>query len=298
MQSSGAITRWNLWAKNAGTLLVSALVLAAFLLGLASTVAAQDFRVDTEVFVGEEEEPIVETLTIFADGLVYDFLLGKQQETTIFDPHRGEFTLLDLDRQVKATVSTQDVLDYTFALEQHASQSSDAVFAAAASPNFQVTFESLEEKGVNVGKVVLTSKAIVYEVRGQVPQQPDSVRFYRHFADWYARLNSTRPGNLPPGSRLALNKALADHELLPSEVTRTITPSGRFSKQLVHRSRHFVNWKLSGEDRRQITKAGDQMAKFKLVSFDDYRGMPPVAAEGAPVRGASAASGVTGPVSR
>lgn len=253
-----------------GMLVAVALLWAAPL--TMKSITAQEFRIDTEVFVGEETEPIVESLTLFADGLVYDFLIGKQSETTVFDPHRGEFTLLDIDRQVRAVVKTQDVLDYTFQLEQYAAQDPNPIFAAAAQPNFAVTHETADEKGMKVSYLRLAGKPIEYSAVGTVPEQIESVRFYRNFADWYARLNSTRSGNLPPGSRMALNKALADHDLLPSEITRTITDGGRFSKKLVVRSTHLYNWKLSGEDRRQIAKVGDQMRDFRVVSFDDYRG--------------------------
>ena len=50
-----------------------------------SRVAGQEFRIETDVFVDEQKEPIVETLTIFSDGVVYDFLLTGVEEITLFD---------------------------------------------------------------------------------------------------------------------------------------------------------------------------------------------------------------------
>jgi len=86
-------------------------------------------------------------------------------------------------------------------------------------------------------------------------------------------------GHLPPGARLALNKALAERKLLPLEITRTILPANPLGKKIVVRSRHLVNWSLSGEDRKKIDRAGTYLAEFSAVSFEDYRSAsakPPV----------------------
>ena len=93
-------------------------------------------------------------------------------------------------------------------------------------------------------------------------------------ADWLARLNATRPNNLPPGARLALNEELAKRELLPREITRIITPPNPLANKEVVKSQHLMNWTLSGEDRKKIERAHDAMATFKPVSFDEYRHGP------------------------
>ncbi len=97
------------------------------------------------------------------------------------------------------------------------------------------------------------------------------MRIYRSFADWYARLNAAFPNNLPPGARLALNQALADRDLLPLESTRTIAAPNLPGKKQELKNRHLVNWKLAGEDRKEIEQAGDSLATFRSVSFDEYR---------------------------
>ena len=72
---------------------------------------------------------------------------------------------------------------------------------------------------------------------------------------------------------MALNQALADQGLLPLEVTRTIISSGTFGrdKKLEFKTRHLVNWTLSGEDRKRVEHAGDCLARFEAVTFDEYR---------------------------
>ena len=249
--------------------------------------AGQDFRVDTEVFVLDDkgnpsETPVAETLSIFANGIVYDFQLSEPKEITIFDPQRGRFNILDESRQLKASVGTQDLLDYVLSLDSHASESKDPLFAFSARPKFEQSVEKSQANRQSQTRITLTADPLQYDAIGLPPQLPESVAAYRNFADWFARLNAARPGNLPPGPRLALNQALAENGLLPREITRTIAISGTLGrkKQLVVTSRHLVNWKLSGEDRKRIDRAGTGLATFQNVSFDEYRSN--VAAPAAP----------------
>ena len=50
---------------------------------LAPVGLADDFRIETEIFIGNEEKPAVENLTLFYDGRVYDFLLTEPAEITV-----------------------------------------------------------------------------------------------------------------------------------------------------------------------------------------------------------------------
>ena len=64
------------------------LIIAATLIGMICSgwaATAQEFRIETDVFVAGEKEPVGETLTIFTNGLVYDFLLTDDEEITLFD---------------------------------------------------------------------------------------------------------------------------------------------------------------------------------------------------------------------
>lgn len=250
---------------------------AVLVAAIPASAVGQDFRIDTEVFVGpldkKDLKPAAEMLTIFTNGIVYDFLLAEPREITLFDPLRGRLTLLDESRQLKASLSTQEVLDYVLSLESYATQSKDELFAFAAHPQFESSSESLTQNGQSLVQITLSGQPLTYSALGQRPQQTEAVRQYRQCADWFARLNAARPGNLPPGARLALNQALADQGLLPLEVTRTITSYGTFgrAKKLEVKTRHLVNWTLSGEDRKRLEHAGDCLVNFQDVSFDQYR---------------------------
>ena len=240
---------------------------------------AQEFRVDTELFVGAEKEPALETLTIFSGGLVYDFVLTEPREVVILDAQRGRFSLLDESRAIRSEMSTQDLLDFTLALEKHAVEAKNPLLSFAAKPRFETTEKVSEQNGQSFVELRLSGKPMEYVVLGERPEQPAAAKLYRHFADWYARLNATRPGNLPAGARLALNEELGRRELLPREVTRIITPANPLARKSELRSRHLVNWTLSGEDRRRIERAGDWLATYKAVSYDEYRGTDRKAAQ-------------------
>ncbi len=237
---------------------------------LASAAGANDFRVDTEFFVGEEKQPVLETLTIFAGGIVYDFRWTEPREITVFDPVHGRFTLLDENQHIKAIVLTQELLDVSLQLETEAAKQKGLV-AFCARPDFQQSESPVVQHGQALTELRFASKPLTYVVLGQKAQQPEAAKAYRQFADWCARLNMTHAGNLPAAARLVVNQTLGEKELLPLEVTRTIPLS---TKTNVVRSEHRFNWTLSGEDQKRIERAGNLMAQFEVVSYERYRSGP------------------------
>jgi len=226
---------------------------------------AEDFRVETDVFLGGEKEPVAQNVTLFSGGLVYDFPLIGPQEITVFDGARGRFVLLDVPRKTKATLTTQELLQTTAAIKVQA-QELDGVFAFAADPQFKCDTDGQD------GWLTLSSSLLSYRAKGTQPKLAATADAYRDFADWYARLNATRPGNLPPFPRLELNRTLAERQQVPEEVELTVEPKNRWAgRKLVVRSRHIFNWRLSNTDRKRIETAGTYMADFQAISFQDYR---------------------------
>lgn len=244
------------------------------LMCLAPIASAQDFRVDTEVFSGDKKEPVIETLTIFAGGRVYDFQLGVSEEIAIFEPARSQFTLLDPQRKLRCTVANQELLQYVQDLNKAAIDQKLPLFAAAADPQFEVRVEKIADNPATRMRITLSSKLITYAATGKAPTQALSVDAFKQFADWYSRLNAIRGGNLPPGARLALNRELAERGLLPDEIVRTTVQPGIRDKKLTVRSRHLFNWSLSGADRKRIEQSGDFLANFQAVSFEEFRSLP------------------------
>jgi hypothetical protein len=252
--------------------ILSCIVLAAGV-QMAATALALDFRVETDVFLGTEKDPIAENLTLFSDGQVYDFLLSGSPEITIYDPARGQFKLLDTQRKLRSSVSTQRLLEMVEGMETQIGKGDDSFLKAIANPKFETKVEQFEENDETRVRITLTSKGITYKVVGQRPQHPAAVHAYRQFADYFSRFNAVRLGGLPPGARLALDQALAERGLIPIEIERTDSAPGR---KLEVRSHHLINWILSKQDRQRITEAGNYLAELKEVDFDEHRLMPPV----------------------
>ena len=238
-------------------------VLPTLLVAGVST-AAEELRIDTDIYVGNQGDPLAQNVTLFSGGLVYDFCLTGTEEITVFDPDRGRFVILDPQRKVKAVVTTRKLLEFTAAIQVKAREVA-GVFAFAADPQF-VRDDDQED-----GWLTLTGGPLTYRARCVTPKSPALVARYRAFADWSARLNAIRPGSLPPFARMELNAAIADEGKLPREVELTIQPQKRLlGRKLTIRSQHLLNWRLSQTDRKRIEAAGKDLAEFETVTWERY----------------------------
>lgn len=242
------------------------ILLAAFccLIALSGTAPGEDFRIETDIFFESGEAPDISTLTLFRGSTVYDFMETENEEITIFDINRGRFVLLDCPRKVRTTVTTDQLIRFSAALKAEAKGN----ITALVTPEFTESFDK------QAGLLELVGKRLQYKVKAIRPPSEEIVDRYRKFADWYARLNATRVGNLPPFARMQLNASMASHGVLPRSVERTIsslTPLGG-SSQI--RTSHLVSWQLTNTDRKRITRAGDYMATYREVSPASYWKQP------------------------
>ncbi|MEO8495368.1 MAG: hypothetical protein ABI614_09875 [Planctomycetota bacterium] len=233
-----------------------------------SDLRAQDFRVDTDVYLEDEEATFSEHLTLFHDMVVYDFAVKGSDEITILNLQKGTIVLLDVKRRIRADLTTAELLDFSAKIKAigTSKQAEDLV-----SPKFEVKFDA-EQKSLE-----LVSRKITYRATGiQLPDASIATR-YREFTDWYARLNSMRPPNPPHFGRLELNRELADRGLLPQDIERTVVLGGLFRKPQKARSHHVVGTTMSGTDRRRIDEASGYLVSFAKVSAVDYMQLPTVA---------------------
>jgi|TARA_B110000116_G_scaffold245674_1_gene236914 hypothetical protein len=224
---------------------------------------SEDFRMQTSVFVGNSSAPAVSSLTMFNGTTIYDFIENESEfgEITVFDVKRGRFVLLDPHRKVKTTLTKDFLVQF---LDQVLSQTSSTALTKYVQPKLQYEF-NLSMKTVRV-----TSDHLTYQATGISPKFDSSIQRYRHFADWVARLNSTRIGNLPPYSRFELNRLMAKQKLLPKSIKRTLMLDEVGLRKQIVRSEHVINWQLTNTDRKRISQTGDQMATFKEVSADEF----------------------------
>lgn len=232
----------------------------------------QDFRVDTDVYLGDDKETFSEHLTLFRGSVVYDFEVKGSEEITILDLQKkdGEIVLLDVKRRKRADLTTKELLDFSarikaIGINNHAED--------LVAPNFEVTFDE------TLSSLELVSRKITYRVIGIKPTDPSIATRYREFTDWYARLNSMRPPNPPHFGRLELNSELANRGLLPQDIERTILLGRLFSKPQKARSHHVVGTSISGTDRRRIDEAGGYLVSFDKVSPAEYMQLEKLAAQ-------------------
>ncbi len=243
----------------------TATIVFSFLLYLAGPSFAQEFRIETDVFLDDQKEPQVETLTIFTEGVVYDFLLTGVEEITLFDRERNRLVLMDTKRKVKTELTMDSMLSF---VAQMKSQLNDA----------QREFLLGEDKEAvtdDDGWLKLANDRVTYRAEGIEPKEKSAVLEYQQFADWYARLNAMR-GNLPPFLRIRMNSEIAKRGLIPKTIERTMVldTRGLTDKRQVLRSQHLANWRLSNTDRKQIDRAGTYLATYPTVTFREYMQLP------------------------
>ncbi len=221
---------------------------------------AQDFRIDTDIFVDDEKEPVFETLTIFTNGLVYDFLLTGVKEITLLDRDRDRLVLMDPERKIKTELTMETIIQFVAQMksQMNEQQRKDVLSDTAEA----VTDED--------GWLKLGNERVIYRAECIKPKEKSTALEYQEFADWYARLNTMR-GNLPPFLRIRLNSEIAKLGLIPKTVERTITDKKLLSKKThTVRSRHLANWRLSNTDRKMLDRADTYLTSFPTVSFREY----------------------------
>src|SRR5882724_2304530 len=134
------VLRLAMWLPMAACLVIS------------GQAAADDFRIESKIFVGKESEPSSENLTLFRGGQVYDFLT-KPSETTVFDKPRGRVILLDPARKVRTEIKADKLLAFSEELKVWAARQSDPFLKFAADPRF-------EQKLDTRGELLFTSEFI------------------------------------------------------------------------------------------------------------------------------------------
>lgn len=248
--------------------LVSALAASCFV-WTSSAALADEFRIETKIYAGDEEKPVSETTTLFHEGLVYDFLADPEQICVFRKPGGGKpgrFILLDPERRLRTEVTTPQLAGAMQKLRSWAAQQNDPFLKFAANPEFEESFAA------DTGKLVLASHWESYEVETAPAGEPAALAEYREFLDWYTQLNTLLQAGPPPEPRLRLNSALARHRVVPVKVELT-----RSSDKTPLRAEHDFTWRLSQDDRQRIDDANDALASFRKVSNDEFlRGTPPL----------------------
>jgi hypothetical protein len=239
----------------------------ASLIVAAATVTAEDFRVDSKVFVGKESTPHNSNTTLFQGTHVYDFL-DEPQQITIYDMGRERFVLIDTDRQVRTEITGEMITAFCKSLRVVEQKHNDPLLRFALAP----TFDEKDQK--DDGPRVFESKYITYRVNASKPEDPTMAARYREFSDWSAKLNSlVNRGSLPPFPRLALNTSLAKAGQVPDKLQVSLLPRSFLPlRSVTFRSEHEFRPRLLDSDFKKIEQAGEQLARTTRVGLGEYLG--------------------------
>lgn len=228
--------------------------------------AGEDFRIENKVFVADEEEPRIESTTIFYGGVVYDYL-ADPAEVTVFDKDHGRFVLLDMTRRIKTELTTERLEGFTQDLKRWTESQSDPFRKFLGHPNFQ------EELDADAAQLTLASPWMTYRMTTIDIESETMSRQYREFSDWYCRLNTLlNPGSTPPFARMVVNAALDERGRIPREVELTIRPKeGLMAKRFTFRSEHLLTRQLVESDRKRVAQTDQLMAMYAPVTFQEYQ---------------------------
>ena len=271
-------------------------------IGLADgLVRAQDaalLRIETEVFADDEKKPVARSLTLFRNGIAWDFLetLDKGEASTdepaefvLHDPARERIVMVDPARHLKTQVDTLRLERLRASLGAWARKSDDTVMRWAGGPDFA---SGMEEQSTTI---TLTGPRVRYEVDFEAAKSAAIAEEYRRFADAALLVKAlVHPGGLPPFPRIAINRRVATAEGIPVAVrlevdSRIAKLGGRPS---VMRAEHKVLHGWLASDHKRVAAAEERMALAAPVDLAAYAGSESAAvatsqatdAQSAPVR--------------
>jgi hypothetical protein len=239
-----------------------ALAMVACVLAHPAHAIAENFRIETNIFEGNNKEPLSKTTTLFCNGVVYDFLESPAQTAVFKKPNgknAGRFILLDGRQRIRTEISTDQIQGAVENLRTWASEQSQPFLKFAANPDFKETFEP------GSGQLVLASHIESYTVETTPATNPQAASEYRVFLDWYAQLNTLLSGGPPPQPRLELNKSLSRHKAIPMTVELT-----RAGDKAPLRAEHEFTWLLSQNDMSRIEDVNAALAEYGEVKNEDY----------------------------
>lgn len=237
-------------------------LLAALAAAPSAAVYADGFRIETQIYRGEEEAAINSAVTLFDAGVVYDFLDAPPQIAVFRRPvgdRPGRFIILAADQDIQTELTTDRLEEVMVKLQKWASQQKDPYLRFAAEPRFDESFEA------DKGELILASHVQSYRLKTEPAEHPKAITEYREFLDWYTRLNALMQSGPPPQPRLKVNEALARHAVVPIEVV--LTQEG---EEEPLRAEHQFTWKLSKQDRMKIEEVRRLMAAYKRVGNEEF----------------------------
>jgi hypothetical protein len=241
-------------------------------------VSAEDdaFRVESEIFVGHGGQPVARSLTLFRDGIAWDFLEltsgdSAGAEIVLHDPARERVVLIDPDRSLKTQVDAVRLERLSVSLASWARKSDDRLVRWAGGPDFG---EGMTEED---DTIELVGPRVRYAVEFAQAPSRQAADEYRRFADTAILLKAlVRPGGLPPFPRLAINRRVAAAGGIPQAVSLEVDSklglvTGRAESL---RCVHKVHPRLLAGDISRIEEAESRVAVATMVDLATFVAAP------------------------
>ncbi len=233
-------------------------------------------RVESELFVSGDDTPVARSLTLFHEGVAWDFLElpddgaaaaadateMRLEEIVLHDPARERVVVIDPLNRRKTEIPLIRLERLSVSLAKWARASDDRLVCWAGGPDFTAGFEE------HAGQLELAGPRVRYAVSHAPADSPEAAVTYRRFADTAILLKALlHPGGIPPFPRLAINRQLEDAAAIPTEVTleidaRLAVVSGGADRL---KSVHKTHPRLLSADHRLIAKAQAHVASAEDV---------------------------------
>lgn len=228
-----------------------------------SSIAPTPFRINTDIYIDEKKAPVKQTLTLFRDGVFYDFEDVNEEAAggriTVIDPKRNRIVLIDKKRQIKTTLDTQQIQ----VMVASARVQVDAKLATVKKAEIRA------EEGQDIA--IVQNDSLEYRSTMQRPATlavaKDVASQYCEFADWSARLNAVYLPKLPPYLRLDLNRLIKERDMLPKE-TRRISHQGVRKSTVVARVEAICA--IGNDDATRIARVSMMLVDFREVPVAEY----------------------------
>ncbi len=219
---------------------------------------APSFRVETDLFEGENATPQSQHLILFDAGVVYDLPVGLGDIVTVFDIPRERVVLLHKTTRVRSSISTETLI-------QMAAQTRAAAEQAGAGESLGMNAKVAS--GVAPDSVVVDFGNSRYEATGQSVRNPAVAAEFSAFTSWAARLNIARHLGAPPFARITLAEHFANQNQLPRDLKLSVRQG---FKSRTFRAQHMFVERLSDLDRTKITEVGSMLASYQEVEFSSF----------------------------
>ena len=222
------------------------------------------FRIENRLVI---EDSLVKGVTIFFDGLVYDFL-GEHGQITIYDQEAGTLTLLDPSCHLKAVVTTETLVGDFERRKEEFRNSNDPLQNYLADPYFEETvYESAS------GLMYFRSPWIEYRLETVALNDPEVSEAYYDFCRQLTLLNIRCSGLPSPMIRHLLNPVLEENRRFPGRVKMTLYPKGKVilsQRAILAESTHTFVRRLQSTDQAKVEQANKYRKLFRQIPLDDY----------------------------